>query len=106
MTFNLEKKQQLAFNSLKKAYAECKKQKVLLVNQYGTLRAYNGNLVEGFGDDTIKPNGHPIYWTEFKNKVCSNEINGVDSGRADDESEWMVGLTDKGLELFNEENFS
>lgn len=104
MIFELEKEQQLAFNRLKKAYADCEKTKVLLVNQYGTLHAYNGKVVIGFGDDVITPKGNPIYYYVFKEKVADNIIRNVDSGRADDENEWMVGLTDKGLKLFNEDD--
>ena len=39
MDFKLDNNQQLAFNRLKRAYADCKKENVLLVNQYGTLHA-------------------------------------------------------------------
>jgi len=99
----LNKEQQKAFNRLKKAYADCKKLKVNLVNQYGTLYAYNGDLIEDFADDQIKPSGHPVYYTELMEECTHNpnQINKIDVGRADDETEWMVGLTDKGLKLFN-----
>ena len=105
MLLELEKEQQLAFNRLKKAYADCKKLKVELVNQYGTLYAYNGKLVVDFGDDEMLPKGNPVYYTDIMDKFTSNSnyINGVDSGRADDEVMWMVGLSDKGLKIYEEE---
>lgn len=106
MLLDLEKDQQLAFNRLKKAYADCKKLKVNLVNEYGTLVAYNGKLVVDFGDDLIQPHGHPVYHKDVYNKFYSNnnQISKIDSGRADDESIWMLGLSDKGLEIYNKED--
>ncbi len=103
--FVLNTEQQKAFNRLKKAYADCKKLKVLLVNQYGTLHAYDNNLVEAFGDDEMTPSGNPIYYTDVKDVFIHNPnfISFVDSGRADDEISWMFGLTDKGLEIYNQE---
>ena len=105
MLLDLEKEQQLAFNRLKKAYADCKKLKVELINQYGTLYAYNGKLIVDFGDDQMKPNGNPVYYTDITDKFIgtSNIIDGVDSGRADDEGMWMMGLSDKGLEIYESE---
>lgn len=106
MLLDLEKDQQLAFNRLKKAYADCKKLKVNLVNEYGTLVAYNGKLVVDFGDDLIQPHGNPVYYRDVYNKFYSNnnQISKIDSGRADDESKWMLGLSDKGLEIYNKED--
>jgi hypothetical protein len=105
MLLDLEKEQQLAFNRLKKAYADCKKLKVELVNQYGTLHAYNGKLIVDFGDDEIKPRGHSVYYTDVIDKFIGNNniISNIDPGRADDEDLWMFGLSDKGLEIYENE---
>ena len=102
MLLDLNKEQQKAFNKLKKAYAECNKLKVNLVNQYGTLYAYNGELIIDFGDDEITPAGNPVYYRDIIDKYSGTEnfINKVDSGRADDETMWMMGLSDKGLEIY------
>lgn len=51
MTFNMEQdelfdlteKQQRAFNRLKRAYADCKKEGILLFNCYGYLSAVDKN---------------------------------------------------------------
>lgn len=106
MLLDLEKEQQLAFNRLKKAYRDCKKLRINLVNQYGTLHAYNGKLIEDFGDDEIKPHGNPVYYTDVIRKFIgtSNIISNIDVGRADDAGEWMMGLTDEGLKIYNDED--
>ena len=106
MLLELEKEQQLAFNRLKKAYKDCEKLKVNLVNQYGTLVAYNGKLVLDFGDEEIRPKGNPIYYTDIMDKFTynNNTIDNIDSGRADDEGLWMIGLTDKGLSVYENES--
>lgn len=102
---SLDDEQQKAFNRLKKAYADCNKLKILLVNQYGTLVAYDGKLIKDFGDDVITPNGNPVYYTDVKEVFTYNPnfIPFIDSGRADDEISWMFGLTDKGLKIYNKE---
>jgi len=103
---DLNTEQQKAFNRLKKAYVDCKKLKVELVNTYGTLQAFDGDLIKDFGDDQMQPHGNPIYYTEIVNKYPynSNIIRNVDPGRADDECMWMIGLTDKGLKIYENGN--
>lgn len=104
MLFELEKEQQLAFNRLKKAYKDCEKLKVLLVNQYGTIHAYNEKIVEDFGDDQMRPKGHNVkYDVATECFYNTNTINNVDPGGADDEGLWYLGLTDKGLEIYKNE---
>lgn len=106
MLLDLEKEQQLAFNRLKKAYADCKKLKVNLVNEYGALVAYNGKLIIGFGDCEAKPKGNAVYYTDVVDKFIgtTNIIHGVDPGRSDDEIIWMFGLSDEGLKIYNDED--
>ena len=106
MLLELNKKQQAAFNKLKRAYKECKKQNVLLVNKYGEIVAYNGELIEDFGDNLIKPRGIPVYYLDVNRRFIHNQntISGVDVGRADDESIWMLGLTEEGFRIYNDEN--
>jgi hypothetical protein len=106
MLLDLEKEQQLAFNRLKKAYSDCKKLKVNLINQYGTLVAYNGKLIIDFADDEIKPHGHCVPYLDVMEKFigCSNYIDKIDVGRADDSEIWMMGLSDKGLEIYESED--
>lgn len=105
MLLDLEKEQQLAFNRLKKAYADCKKLKVQLVNEYGILVAYNGKLIVDFGDDEAKPKGNAVYYNDVLYKFINttNKIYEVDSGRADDTNMWMFGLSDEGLKIYNNE---
>lgn len=104
MLLDLEKEQQLAFNRLKKAYADCKKLKVQLVNEYGELVAYNGKLVVDFGDIEFVPGGHPVSYSDVYSKFYNtNRISNVDPGRADDEALWMFGLSDEGLEIYENE---
>ena len=101
---DLNKEQQRAFNRLKKANADCIRLNVLLVNEYGTMTAYDKDLVESHGDDEIIPTGHPVKYTDVKDRGFYN-INIFDTcpGMADDESFWYLGLTDKGLEIYENE---
>lgn len=106
MLFDLEKEQQLAFNRLKKAYKDCERLKVLLVNQYGTIYAYNKKLIEDFGDDEGLPHGQCVnYYSANKRFINANTISKVDPGRSDDEISWMLGLTDKGFEIYNNSDY-
>lgn len=103
MLFELEKEQQLAFNRLKKAYKDCAKLGVVLINQYGTLHAYSKKMITDMGDEIIKPMGHPVSYYELDRLYHNyNTINNIDVGRADD-SDWILGLTDKGFKIYNKE---
>ena len=99
--FDLNKEQQRAFNRLKKAYKDCEKLKVFFVNQYGTLNAYNGYLIDSFGDDEINPSGHNVKLTDAYEKFIGN-TNTIEtcSGMADDEGIHVLGLTNKGLKVY------
>lgn len=106
MLFELEEEQQLAFNRLKKAYKDCEKLKVLLVNQYGTIHAYNKKLVIDLGDDIISPEGYCAPYCEANSRFYNkNIIDNVDPGRADDEICWELGLTKKGIEIYNNNDY-
>lgn len=101
--FSLGKEQQKAFNRLKKAYKDCENLKILLVNQYGTIHAYDKRLVCDFGDTIIPPDGIPISYDEARKVDYNlNTIQNIDPGRADDEIMWVLGLTEKGLEIYND----
>ena len=47
----LTKEQKSAISSLKRAFTKCKKANVYFHNCYGTLIAYDGNIVERVDDD-------------------------------------------------------
>lgn len=102
--FELNKEQQKAFNRLKRAYKDCEKLGVFFVNQYGTLTAYNSDLIQGFGDNEITPSGHNVKLTDAYSKFYGN-LNTIETcaGMADDENLHVLGLTDKGLEIYESE---
>lgn len=97
---DLNKEQQRAFNRVKKAYRDAEKLGVLWVNQYGTMTAYNKEYIVGHGDDQVKPFGNPVDYREVIDRHGGN-INVFETcaGMADDEVLWMLGLTDKGLDI-------
>lgn len=97
---SLSKEQQLAFNRLKKAYKDCDKLGVVLINQYGTLNAYNGRFVTSMGDKDIPPQGTTYDYYEVSKYIPSNIVNGVDPGRADDD--WIIGFTEEGSRIIEE----
>lgn len=102
--FDLNKEQQKAFNRLKRAYKDCEKLGVLFVNQYGTLNAYNSDFIEGFGDDQIAPSGHNVKLIDAYSKFYGNSnILRTCPGMADDEGLHVLGLTDKGFEIYESE---
>lgn len=83
--------QKKAFNNLKTAYKECIKQKIYFSNNYGSLTAWDGNLVNGYSDrETDLDN--PI--EEPGNSNCLNIANEW----ADDDH--FIGLTTKGLKAY------
>lgn len=94
----LTAEQKKAFNKLKKAYKECEKVGIYFVNNYGNLMAFDSNLVAGYGDDTISPDGE--YEVKLPYGCPANSIK-VANEWADDTH--TLGLTKKGMKLYLQE---
>jgi hypothetical protein len=100
--FYLTLEQQRAFNRLKKAYKDCEKAGVFFVNRYGSLYAYNSELIDGYGDGAMHANSD--------NEVAVFDVG--NSGQSlkivpewcDDEGSHYYGMTNKGFKLWSEGN--
>jgi len=95
---NLNKKQQSAFNRLKKAYKDCEKLKIEFVQVLNSLDAYNGEYVESYGDKTSD--------FDEDRTINADELFPADSLKitdawADDCVSHRILLTEKGLKEFN-----
>ena len=103
--FDLNKEQQKAFNRLKRAYKDCEKLGVLFVNLYGDINAFNKDLIEDFGGEGMNPSGNNVMLTDAYEKFHynANVVRSVDS-YADDEISHVLGLTDKGLEVYESDS--
>jgi len=94
--FDLKPEQQKAFNRFKNAYKKCIDVDIFFVNNYGSLQAYDSNLICGYGDFRLHAKG-------------VSEISVLDAGETLNEikipGEWSddqhyFGLTDKGDEVY------
>ena len=74
---------------------------MLFVNQYGSLNAYDSSMVESFGDIEMTPSGHNVSLRDAKSKFYGNS-NTIETcaGMADDEGMHVLGLTNKGLKVY------
>ena len=99
--YDLNKKQKEAFNELKRAVAKCKKAKIMFVNNYGTIHAYDSALVNRFDVDTPEAD---INCEEYgySNNYLPHDSLGGDS-YADDQGLHYIFLTEKGREIFKED---
>ncbi len=101
---DLNKEQQRAFNRLKKAHKDCEKLGVLLVNEYGTMTAYDSNLIESHSDRSLTlTHRNPVKYIDVQAKFFNENTFKTCSGMADDDILWVLGLTDKGLEIYESE---
>ena len=96
--YQLTKKQQAAFNALKKAADKCNNLNIGFVNLYGSITAYDKSIISAFGVDAnldvpCRDYGYPF-----------NSLNNLGGDSyADDQMLHSFKLTDKGLKIFNEE---
>lgn len=98
----LQADQKRAFNRLKKAFEDCKKLNVFFANRYGTLEAYDGDLVCGFSNNDFLCAGAmsiPVY--DFHSTGNSFQI---PKEWADDDIEQSFVLTHEGAKLFDSEH--
>ena len=98
--FDLNPKQKEAFKRLQKAYKDCEKLKVLFVNNYGTLEAYDSKYIANYVGDNERKDYDDKYLIETRGTPAFNYINSVDSW-ADDNH--FIVMTEKGLNLYNDE---
>lgn len=94
----LTAEQKKAFNKLKKAYKECEKAGIFFANNYGYLMAFDKNLVSGYGDDSMPPDG--VYTVRLTYGSPAESIK-VANEWADDIH--VLGLTKKGMKLYLQE---
>ncbi len=98
--FGLNKEQQKAFNRLVKAYKDCEKLKVMFVNNYGIMEAYNKEYIQQYTDRMMIDAENLEDAISSYDFMSSNTFK-TDAGWADDEH--LIVLTEKGKKLFNED---
>jgi hypothetical protein len=95
--FKLTPEQQRAFNRLKKAYADCLKAGVFFYNTYGSLRAVDRSLINGYSDNTAAE-GH------VSDHVLTDAACHLNIANEWSDDEHAFHLTPKGWKLFNEDS--
>lgn len=91
----LTAEQKRAFNKLKKAYQECEQVGIYFANCYGELMAFDKELVAGYGDSSMPPDGE--YMVELPTG-CPAHFMRIANEWADDTH--VLGLTKRGMELY------
>lgn len=91
----LTPEQEKAFNKLKKAYKECEKKGIFFVNIYGSLSAFDSDLVQDYGDYIIRPEG--VYEIELGGASYAEYLTIPDQFSDDNH---ILGLTKKGMDLY------
>jgi hypothetical protein len=98
-SITLSPEQIKAFNKLKSAYKACEKAGILFVNNYGSLEAYNSELVAEYADDsTLNEDCEDVFPADEVR--TSYSFKSPDSW-ADDRH--LIQLTDKGMRLINQD---
>lgn len=95
----LTKEQRKAFNSLKRAYKNCIDAGIFFVNQYGSLTAFNGGHINGFGieDNFFSDPSHAIPMLGTSVSQVSFQI---PHEWCDDEGMHRIGLTELGYKIY------
>ena len=99
--FDLTDVQKQKFKALKKAYKDCIKAKMLPVNVYGSLGFYNSYFVEKYTNiDGFKDSENDCI-IDGNDGSCIHFFS-IEHEWTDDCGEHRVILTEKGKELFND----
>jgi hypothetical protein len=85
MDFELTHDQKLAVKALERAFRQCKDAKVYIYNDYGTLVAFDGNVVAYVDDKESE------YSTEFNFGYCVTHEYNLDSWADDEHFIHLVG---------------
>jgi len=96
--YQLTKEQQSAFNALKRAANKCEKLNIGFVNIYGTINAFDRELIERFDVDAK----HEVDCGKYGYPSNTIDNLGGDS-YADDQLLHSFKLTEKGRKIFQEE---
>ena len=96
--FDLTAKQKELFNKLKKAYKDCEKSGIYMVNNYGFLEAYNSKWVKLYSDRSSLDKSHECV-VSTHDYSASNYFT-IENEWTDDEH--LIELTNEGLEKLKE----
>lgn len=101
--FQLNKKQQKAFDALKRAADRCEKTGIKFVNCYGTIHAYDSKLIAGFGSKGFLDSADVAVKDYGKSTNTIDNLGG--DSFADDDYEHWFSLTPKGKKVFDADEY-
>ena len=96
LILELSPEQKRKFNLLKKSYKECLKAGIRFENVYGCLYALPADIVMGYGDEHIKPDGELLI--KLNGCIDSSYYFRIPQEWADDNH--IMGLSKKGKDLY------